>query len=96
LEEARRVGRPESQYLLNNHNMPEETDQQEENLEQYYEDAKTIKSDRILKARGVFSFLNFIHLIKSILGREPLLDELKHRCATLEAVVKHSQHADRD
>ena len=27
--------------MLNNHNMPEETDQQKENLEQYYKDAKT-------------------------------------------------------
>jgi heme/copper-type cytochrome/quinol oxidase subunit 1 len=33
LEEGRRVGETDSQYLMNNHNMPEESDQQEENLE---------------------------------------------------------------
>jgi hypothetical protein len=33
LDEGRRVGVTDSQYLMNNHNMPEESDQQEANLE---------------------------------------------------------------
>ena len=44
----------------------------------------------------MFSFLNFIHLIKSILERRPLLDELKHDCTILEAVAPHNQYEDKD